>query len=216
MSSKAYTYSYHNKLLIWTILWIYSLHLILAYFIIQKIMILQLFLLWIIIIVSPLVPPILVPLSYSITGILIVQNIDPWILSIVSVTAAVIADIIIWKMQNFVIPRMTIYEDPLKNKNIFSRIINKMHSYFKKEERIGRLWLRWEKKLEKRSGRIATFLFAIFCYLPIIPDIISTRILYKKIKIPYFIIAAIIGKSITHIPFIFLGKSVLQLLHIQI
>lgn len=179
-------------------------------------MILQLFLLWIIIIVSPLVPPILVPLSYSITGVLIVQNIDPWILSMVSVGAAVIADIIIWKMQNFVIPRMTINEDILKDKNIFSRAINKMHSYFKKEERIGRLWLKWEKQLEKKSGRIATFLFAIFCYLPIIPDIISTRMLYKKIKIPYFIIAVIIGKSITHIPFIFLGKSVLQLLHIQI
>lgn len=179
-------------------------------------MILQLFLLWIIIILSPLVPPILVPLSYSMTGVLILQNIDPWILSIVSVGAAVVADIIIWKMQNFVIPRITIDKDLLKDKNIFSRAINKMHSYFKKGERIGRLWLKWEKKLEKKSGRIATFLFAIFCYLPIIPDIISTRMLYKKIKIPYFIIAVIIGKSITHIPFIFLGKSLAQLLHLQI
>jgi len=73
------------------------------------------------------------------TGVLILQNIDPWILSIVSVGAAVVADIIIWKMQNFVIPRMTIDKDLLKDKNIFSRAINKMHSYFKKEERIGRL-----------------------------------------------------------------------------
>jgi uncharacterized membrane protein YdjX (TVP38/TMEM64 family) len=76
--------------------------------------------------------------------------------------------------------------------------------------------LKWEKYLEKRSGRIITFLFAIFCYIPIIPDIIATRILYKKIKFPYFIIAAIIGKSITHIPFIFLGKTVVQLLNIKI
>ncbi|MEI6773554.1 MAG: hypothetical protein WCL18_01685 [bacterium] len=106
------------------------------------------------------------------TGALILQKIDPRILSIVSVAAAVIADIIIRKMQNFVIPRMTINEDPLKDRNIFSRIINKMNSYFKKEERIGRLSLRWEKQLEKRSGRIMTFFFAIFCYLPILPDII--------------------------------------------
>ena len=74
----------------------------------------------------------------------------------------------------------------------------------------------WEKYLEKRSGRIITFLFAIFCYVPVIPDIIATRILYKKIKFPYFIIAAIIGKGITHIPFIFLGKTVVQLLNIKI
>ena len=48
-------------------------------------------------------------------------------------------DIIIRKMQNFVIARMTINEDPLKETNIFARIINKMNSYFKKEERIGKL-----------------------------------------------------------------------------
>lgn len=177
-------------------------------------MILQLFLLWIIIIISPLVPPILVPLSYSITGALILQNIDPRILCIVSVGAATIADIIIRKMQNFIIPRMTIDKNPQKEKNMFAHIINKMNSYFKKEERIGNLWLKWEKYIEKRSGKIATFLFAIFCYVPIIPDIISTRMLYKKIKIPYFIIAVIIGKSITHIPFIFVGKGIVQLLGI--
>jgi len=179
-------------------------------------MILQLLILWLVIIVSPLVPPVLVPLSYSMTGALILQQIDPRILSMVSVGAAVVADIIIWKMQNFVIPRMTINEDPLKDKNIFARIINKMNSYFKKEERIGRISARREKQLEKRSGRIITFFFAIFCYLPILPDIIWTRILYKKIKFPYFIMASIIGKCVTHIPFIFAGKTLVQLLHIKI
>ena len=102
-------------------------------------MVFQLFVLSMIIIISPLVPPILVPLSYSMTGALIVQNIDPWILSIVSVAAAVLADIIIWKMQNFVIPRMTIHQESVQDRNIFVRIINKMNSYFKKEEKIGKL-----------------------------------------------------------------------------
>ena len=179
-------------------------------------MVFQLLILWVVIIVSPLVPPILVPLSYSMTGALILQKINPRILSIVSVGAALIADIIIRKMQNFVIARMTINEDPLQETNIFARIINKMNSYFKKEERIGKLWIKWEKYIEKRSGKIVTFLFAIFCYLPILPDIIGTRMLYKKIKFPYFIIAVIIGKSLTHIPFIILGKSLVQLLGIYI
>jgi membrane protein YqaA with SNARE-associated domain len=89
-----------------------------------------------------------------------------------------------------------------------------MNGYFKKEERIARLWMKWEKQLEKKSGRIITFFFAIFCYLPILPDIIWTRILYKKIKFPYFIIASIIGKWVTHIPFIFLGKTIVELLGI--
>lgn len=179
-------------------------------------MIFQLSLLWMVIIISPLVPPILVPLSYSMTGALILQKIDPRILSIVSVFAALIADIIIRKMQNFIIPKITINEDPVKGKHIVALIINKMNSYFKKEERIGKLWVKRERYIEKRSGRIMTFVFAILCYLPILPDIIGTRILYKKIKLPYFIIAVIIGKSITHIPFIFLGKSLAQILNLWI
>lgn len=179
-------------------------------------MIFQLFLLWIVIIISPLVPPIFVPLSYSMTGAMILQKIDPWMLSIVSVGAAVIADIIIRKIQNSIIPRMIINEDPLGKRHIIARIINKMNNYFKKEEKIGRLSVRREKYLEKKTGRVLTFLFAIFCYLPILPDIIWTRILYKKIKIIPFIIAVIIGKSVTHIPFIFVGKSLAQILHLRI
>jgi len=106
------------------------------------------------------------------TGAMILQKIDPWMLSIVSVGAAVIADIIIRKIQNSIIPRMIINEDPLGKRHIIARIINKMNNYFKKEEKIGRLSVRREKYLEKKTGRVLTFLFAIFCYLPILPDII--------------------------------------------
>lgn len=178
-------------------------------------MILQLLLLWIIIVASPLMPPILVPLSYSYTGVLIAQSMNLRILSIVSVWAAVLADIIIWKLQNYIIERMTIYEK-VESKDFFSRAINWMNSFFKDSKRIGRISLKREKYLEKRTGRILTFLFAIVCYMPVLPDIIGTRILYKKIKFPYFVLAAIIGKSVTHIPFILLGKTLVQLLHIKI
>jgi len=150
------------------------------------------------------------------TGALILQKASPWILSIITVGVSTLTAMIIRKMQNYIIPKMTMDEDPLKSKHIIARIINKMNSYFKKEEKIGRLSARWEKHLEKKTGRVLTFFFAIFCFLPILPDIIGTRILYKKIKFPYFIIAVIIGKSITHIPFIFLGKSLAQLLHLRI
>ncbi len=179
-------------------------------------MIVQVLLLWIVIIVSPLVPPILVPLSYSMTAALVVQKVDPRIISAVSVVSALIADIIIRKMQNFIIPKLTIEEHPLRETTLFNRIVNKINTYFKKEEKIGQISLKREKYLEKKEGRIVTFFFAIFCYLPVIPDIISTRLLYKKITFPYFIIAVIIGKSITHIPFIFVGKSLVELIGLWI
>jgi hypothetical protein len=179
-------------------------------------MILQWIILWIVIIVSPLVPPILVPLSYSMTAALLLQWIDPRILSIISVGAALIADIIIWKMQNFIIEKINKKEEAIIWTHIIARIINKMNSYFKKEEKIGRLSIKREKYLEKKTWRVLTFFFAIFCYLPILPDIIWTRILYKKIKFIPFIIAVIIGKSVTHIPFIFLGKWLIEILQWRI
>jgi hypothetical protein len=39
-------------------------------------------------------------------------------------------------------------------------------------------------------------------------------LLYKKIKFPSFVGAVIIGKIITFVPFIFLWKDILKVLHI--
>ena len=85
------------------------------------------------------------------TGALIIQKANPQILCIITVGVAALTDIIIRKMQNYIIERLIIQEDPLKGDHIFARIVNKMSSYFKKEERIGRLSLRREKHLEKNQ-----------------------------------------------------------------
>lgn len=162
---------------------------------------------------APLVPPILSPLGFTLTGVLVVQKANPRILSLITVGVSTLAAIIIWKIQNHIIKRLTL-EEKIKGDNIFARMVNKMNSYYKREERIARISLRREKYIETRTGRIATFFFAVFCFLPVIADIISIRILYKKIKFPYFVLAVIIGKSISHIPFIFVGKTIVQLLQI--
>ena len=158
-------------------------------------------------------PPILSPLGFTLTGALVVQKANPRILSLITVGVSTLSAIIIRKLQNHIIERLTI-EKKLKGDNIFAHMVNKINSYYKKEERIARISLRREKYIETRTGRVATFFFAVFCFLPIIADIISIRILYKKIKFPYFVLAVIIGKSISHIPFIFVGKTIVQLLHI--
>ena len=176
-------------------------------------MVIQLWLLWIIILISPLVPPVLVPLSYSFTGFLLLQKIDPRIVSLVSVWFATLGAILIWKIQSHIIQRLTIYET-IPDTGFFSRIARRINYYFRKETKIAQLSLKRERYIETRTGKVATFLFAIFCFLPILPDIIGTRILYKKITFPYFVLAVLIGKSATHIPFIFAGKTLLQLLNI--
>ncbi|MFA7717311.1 MAG: hypothetical protein WC875_01175 [Candidatus Absconditabacterales bacterium] len=178
-------------------------------------MILQLCILGIVVFFAPLMPPILSPLGYSLTGVLLAQKANPRILSVITVGVGTITAMIIRTLQNHIIERLTL-EEKIKGNNIFARSVNMINSYFRKQEKIAKISLRREKYIETRTGRTATFLFAVFCFLPVLPDIIGTRILYKKIRFPYFILAVIIGKSISHIPFIFLGKSILQLLHLQI
>jgi len=176
-------------------------------------MVFQLFILAIVIIVSPLVPPVLVPLSYSMTGALLLQGLNPWVLSIVSVLAAALTDVIIRIIQGRVIEKISIYEQIDEDKQRWiHRTSNKINAFFKKQRNLSKLGKKREEYGKTKKGKVATFFFAIFCYIPIIPDIISTRLLYKKIDFPYFLIAVIIGKSITHIPFIFLGKWLLQLI----
>jgi hypothetical protein len=148
-------------------------------------------------------PPILSPLGYSLTGVLLAQKANPRILSVITVGVGTITAMIIRTLQNHIIERLTL-EEKIKGNNIFARSVNMINSYFRKQEKIAKISLRREKYIETRTGRTATFLFAVFCFLPVLPDIIGTRILYKKIRFPYFILAVIIGKSISHIPFIFL------------
>lgn len=177
-------------------------------------MIIQYVILWLVIFFSPLVPPVLPPLAYSLTTVLLIQKANPWILSLITVWVATLSTIIIWMIQNHVIEKLNMYERT-NSTSRFHRRTNNINRYFKKQERLTRISARWEKYIETRTGKVVTFTFAIFCFLPILPDIIGTRILYKKIKFSHFILAVLIGKSATHIPFIFIGKWILQLLHIR-
>ena len=173
-------------------------------------MILQLCILWLTIFLSPLVPPILSPLGYSLIGVSLAQQVNPRMLSFIAIGISTLATICIWVLQNYIIENLTIYKED-KDPALFSRIARKINTYFRKQERITKIGLEWHEYLKTRTGRFATFIFAIFCYLPILPDIIGTRILYKKMSFASFIVAVIIGKSITYIPFIFLGKALIQI-----
>ena len=108
-------------------------------------------------------------------------------------------------IQNEIIAELVIFRNS-NMQDTFHRKVNKINNYFRSRKSVERLSLKREKYIETRTGKFSTFLFAIFCYLPILPDIIGTRLLYKKIKFPYFVIAVIIGKTISYVPIIFLGK----------
>lgn len=175
-------------------------------------MLAQYILLWIVIYFAAIVPPVLSPLGYSLTGLLVLQNANPRMVLLVVVSIVTLSDITIRFVQNYLIKRWNEYET-IENPKWYQRLISKINSYFKKQQNLNRISSKREEYTKTKTGKIATFLFAIFCYLPFIADIISTRLLYKKIKFVPFVIAVIIGKTISHGVFIFVGKSIFQLLH---
>jgi membrane protein YqaA with SNARE-associated domain len=141
----------------------------------------------------------------------VLQKANPQVVLLVTVIIVTLSDITIRVVQNHLIKKRAGYETLEKQKR-FHRTINKINKFFREQESLNKASAKREHYAATRKGQIATFLFAIFCYLPFIPDIISTRLLYKKIKFPYFVIAVIIGKTISHGVFIFLGKSLFGLL----
>lgn len=178
-------------------------------------MTLQLFILWIVIFFAPLMPTILTPLGYSLIGVLLTQQINPWTLSIITVWVSTIEVTIIRMTQNYVIERFDAYKKK-EDKGKIHHLVIRIYEYFRNQKNISNVFARWKHYAETRNGKFATFLFAVFCFIPVIPDIISVRLLYKKIEFPYFLLAVLIGKSFTFIPIIFLGRWLLSLLNMYI
>ncbi len=176
-------------------------------------MTLQLIILWLILFFSPLVPPILSPAAYSLTWVLLIQKANPRLLLIITVLVVTLADIVLRFLQNYIIKKIVLYNHADKT-DLFSRILKKINKYFDSENKITQIWLKREKYIESDRGKFFTFLFAIFCFLPILADVVGCRLLYKKIKFPYFVLAVIIGKTISHGSFIFFGKWIISLLKI--
>lgn len=176
-------------------------------------MIAQLVILWIILFFSPLIPPILSPLTYSFTWVLLIQKANPRILTVITLSVIIMVNIIIWYLQKYIIKKFNMYK-VTQETDLFSRIFKKISKYFDKETKIARVELKLEKYWTTKRWKIIIFLFAIFCFLPTFPDIVSNRLLYKKISFGWFLVALIIGKTISHVPFIFFGKGLVTLLKI--
>jgi len=138
------------------------------------------------------------------------QRANPWVLSYITVGVAALSAAIIWVAQNHIIEKIDSYET-MENQRKIHRIINKINKQFKQQKAMNTVSKKREQYIQTKTGKFATFIFAIFCFLPVLPDIIGTRILYKKIRFPHFILAVIIGKSITHMTFIFVGKSIIDI-----
>lgn len=176
-------------------------------------MVVQLIFLSILLLFSPLVPPVLSPLAYSLTGALLIQKVDPRLLLLISVWVVTFSNILIRFLQDRIIRKIALYKNTNKT-DVFSRILKKLNEYFDNQNKLTKIWLKREKYIETGRGKFFTFIFAILLFLPVLADIIWCRLLHRKIKFPYFVLAVIIGKTISHGSFIFFGKGLISILKI--
>ena len=178
-------------------------------------MILQFVILSLVLFFSPLVPPVLSPLAYSMTGALLLQKVNPWLLTLITVSVVTFTNIVVRILQDYIIKKINLQKKVgYKKLWVFSWILKKFDYYFNNHSKIATIWSKRQKFAETDQGKLVTFFFAVFCFLPVLPDIVGNRILYKKIKFIPFIIAVIIGKTISHGGFIFLWKWILSLFNI--
>jgi membrane protein YqaA with SNARE-associated domain len=166
----------------------------------------------VVVFVSPVLPPILVPLSFSMLGVLIVQWANPWVLSGIMITSTVLEMAFIWWITWIILRRMEKYKETTHKPDFVTSIWRKFVGYLIRRAKANRASQRVDGYLRTRSGKVLIFLLAIFCSAPTVPDIITVRLFRRKMPFGSFIIAAFLGKIISFVPFVFFGKGILTLI----
>ena len=164
--------------------------------------------------ISPLVPPILVPLAFSMIAFLMYQKANPREVSGLMIASSMLACIAIRIIEGYIVQKMREHKLKHKKPDPITLRSQKFLSFFIKEDQGNKISQRVEGYVKTKRGRVILFLLAIFCTAPTVPDIITVRIFRYKMKVVPFLIAAFIGKIISFVPFVFLGKGILQLLGI--
>jgi len=116
------------------------------------------------------------------------------LLSMVCVFLAVTIDIVIWTVQDRVIQKLNDFEEKNTNtkKNFLSDFVIRMNVFFKKKTESMKKSINLDQHTETPIGKFFMFIFAVFCFLPVFPDILVIRALRKRISFPNFVIAAVL------------------------
>ncbi len=165
--------------------------------------------------ISPLFPPVIIPFSYWIIAFLLAQNYSPRILSIITILPAAISSIIIRFFYWYVHKKILDYKHKRDNKDIISRIENRIIKYFENKKNLNKINQRIKKHLDANHGQLILFFVTIFAIDSAIPDFVVVGIVRKKLNFRLFLLASIIGKAIVYAPVIFIWKWILTLFNIK-
>lgn len=176
-------------------------------------MILQFLLFSLVLLINPLFPRVFTPIEYSMGSVFLVQNVNPRILSGVFVGISTLAAIILRFAEWYIIKKFQEYQRKHHHRDLISRRSKKFTSHLEPKNTKKRR-SKFKDSLAADQNQGTLFVLAILGFAPTIPDIVTVALLQKRLKLWYFIIAAILWKCIQFLPFVFLGKWILAYFNI--
>ncbi len=165
----------------------------------------------ILVIISPIFPPAIIPITYTLMGIRLLQGAGPIAMSFGTVLPAAASSILIRLLYGYVNKRILAFQEKRDNKDRISRLENKFATYIQNRKWLSKFNKKITNYLETRNSKRILFLLTIVAIDSAIPDIVAIGIVRKRLPFPLFIIAAIIGKSTVYLPVIWWAKRILTM-----
>ncbi|EKD25221.1 MAG: hypothetical protein ACD_80C00102G0013 [uncultured bacterium (gcode 4)] len=163
------------------------------------------------VIISPIFPPIIIPITYTLMGIRLVQGASPITMSLATVIPATLSSILIRLLYGYMHKRILAFKEKRDNKDRISRLEKRFAEYVENKKRLSNFNSKIKNYLETRNSTLVLFLLTIVAIDSAIPDIAAIGIVRKKLPFPLFILAALIGKSTVYLPVIWGTKRILNI-----
>jgi len=174
-------------------------------------MLLNHILLSLLVFVSPVFPPAIIPIAYTLIGVRLLQGSGPIGLSFSTVIPAAVSSILIRLLYGYAHKQILAFKAKRDNKDRISRLENKFATYIENRKWLSKFNKKITNYLWTKNSKRALFLLTIVAIDSAIPDIVAIGIVRKRLPFPLFILAAIIGKSTVYLPVIWWAKRILNL-----
>ncbi|HMS91768.1 MAG TPA: hypothetical protein PKC87_06090 [Candidatus Absconditabacterales bacterium] len=162
------------------------------------------------VIISPIFPPVIIPITYTLMGIRLVQGAGPIAMSIGTVIPAALSSIAIWLLYGYMHRWILKFKEKRDNKDWISRWESKFATYIENRKGLNKFNKKITNYLEAKNSKRVLFLLTIVAIDSAIPDIAVIGIVRKRLPFVLFIIAATIGKATVYLPVIRGAKWILN------
>lgn len=167
------------------------------------------------VVVSPVFPPAIIPITYTLIGIRLLQWANPITMSVATVIPATMSSVLIRLLYGYINKRISAFKKNRNNDDRISHLQRRFTSYIENTKRLNRINTKIKQYLTTQNSKIMLFLMTILGIDSAIPDFVIIGIVRKKLPFPLFILAAFIGKAIVYLPIILAGKGILYLIGIK-